>query len=286
MWLQSVNSILYRLPICVDFPAVKKILLVSALIALVLAVVAVLVVVSSMGTLIKTGIEAAGPALTKTEVKLDSASVSLLSGSGEIRGLMIGNPSGYKTPAAIKVGLASLSLDAGSLLKDKVVIRSIKVDAPEITFETNLKANNLSAILANVQAAAEALPGGSTSAPAEKQPATDAKGGRKLEVDEFVLSNAKLSVSASLLGGKELKLSLPEIRLTNLGTGPDGITPAALTKELLSAITTSSVKAAEQAIAGSLKAIGNAASAEAVNGAADSVKNATKGLGDLFKKKN
>ena len=70
----------------------------------------------------------------------------LLSGAGTIKGLVVGNPAGFKTPSAINVGAASLVLEPSSLLSDKIVIKSIKVQGPEITFETNLKDNNLSKI--------------------------------------------------------------------------------------------------------------------------------------------
>ena len=105
---------------------------------------------------IKRGIETVGPRLAKVEIKLDSVSLSLLSGSGEIKRLLVGNPEGYKTPSAIAVGDASLSLQPGTVFSDKVIIKSIHVQAPEITFETelNMKNNNLNKILANLRALA------------------------------------------------------------------------------------------------------------------------------------
>src|SRR6266446_251191 len=102
---------------------------------------------------IKRGVETIGSKLTKVDVKLDAVSLSFLSGSGKIKGLMVGNPEGFKMPSAINVGLASLALKPGALLSDKVLIQSINVQAPEITFETDLRANNLSKILANLEAA-------------------------------------------------------------------------------------------------------------------------------------
>src|SRR5215468_317578 len=110
---------------------------------------------------IKKGVETFGPQITKVSVKLDSVSLSLLSGSGKIKGLIVGNPEGFKSPSAIQVGNASLALQPGSVLGDKVIIKSIAVHAPEITFETDLKQNNLSKIVANLQATT----GGDASSP-------------------------------------------------------------------------------------------------------------------------
>ncbi len=44
-----------------------------------------------------------------------------------------------------------------------------------------------------------------------------------------------------------MALSLPDIHLTDLGTNNDGITPAALTRTVLKAVTTATVKAVSAA---------------------------------------
>ena len=83
-----------------------------------------------------------------------------------------GQPRGYKTPSAINVGAASLALKPSSLLSDKIIIKSINVQGPEITFETDLKNNNLSKILANVQEAT----GGGQKEPAKPQEPSQPEG--------------------------------------------------------------------------------------------------------------
>ena len=90
----------------------KKII-VRLLIALVVVVIlAVLGVGLFLDKAIKAGVETIGPKVTKVDIKLDSVSLSLLSGGGTIKGLVVGNPTGFKTPSAINVGEASLALDA------------------------------------------------------------------------------------------------------------------------------------------------------------------------------
>ena len=121
-----------------------KKLIIRLLIALVVVVIlAVLAMGLFLDEAIKRGVETFGPKLTKVDIKLQSVNLSLLSGAGTIKGLVVGNPEGYKTPSAISVGEATLALKPGSLLSDKIVIKTIKVQAPEITFETDLKHNNL-----------------------------------------------------------------------------------------------------------------------------------------------
>lgn len=260
----------------------KKILIRVVIVLVVLVVLGVIAVGLFLDSAVKKGVETAGPMLTKVDVKLDSVGLSLLSGSGKISGLVIGNPEGYKTPSAIRVGTASLALQPGSLLSDKVVIKSINVQAPEITFETDLKGNNLSKIMANLEAAT----GG-----AQQQPATtkqEKAASKKLQVNDFLISGGKVNVSLTTLGGKSVTVPLPEIHLTDLGTGPEGITAAELAKRVLSEIQKGAVSASSSAVTDLSKQaseLGKQAVDTLNKSATDAAGKATKSLGDLFKKK-
>ncbi len=112
----------------------KKIIIGIVIAVVVLIIAAVVAVAFFLDTAVKRGVETVGPMLTKTEVKLDGVSLSLFSGGGKIKGLVIGNPPGYKTASAISVGSASLAVQPKSLFADKVVIKSINVQAPVVTF--------------------------------------------------------------------------------------------------------------------------------------------------------
>lgn len=240
---------------------------------LLLVALAVFAVHKFLDAGIKKGVETVGPLLTKVDVKLDGVSVSLLSGSGSIKGLMIGNPEGFKSPSAIQVGKASLSLQPSSVMADKVIIKSINVQGPEVTFETDFKGNNLSKLMENVEAATGAFdPTPDTRAEAQSQ--------RKLQVDDFRISGGKLKVSVTALGGRSVSVPLPEIRLTNLGQGPEGITAAELTKKVLRIIEQEAVKAS----AGAVTDLGNQAK-DLVNDATKTATDSIKSVGGLFKKK-
>jgi uncharacterized protein involved in outer membrane biogenesis len=226
-----------------------KKLIVRLLIALVVVVVlAVAAVGLFLDGAIKKGVETFGPRLTKVEIKLNSVSLSLFSGSGTIKGLVVGNPEGYKTPSSINVGTATLALKPGSLLSDKIVIKTINVKGPEITYETDLRHNNLSQILANVQGASssgQAEPA-QPQQPGQPKPAQPA---RKLEVDEFVITGGKIHVNVTTLEGQAAIIPLPDIHLQNLGTGPDGITAAELTQLVLAEIEKVATPAASSVVA-------------------------------------
>lgn len=254
--------------------------LVKIIVALViLAVVAVAALFLSLNSIVKNGVTSFGPEVIKAPIQLDGVSISALSGSGEIRGLVIGNPEGFKTPNAVKLGTASLQVKPMSLLGDKIVVQSIKADGAEITFEGSLSGSNLSKIQENVDAYVASLLG--PAGKEEKKPATP---GKKLQVDELVISNAKINLSMTILGGKSATVPLPDIKLTGLGQGEQGVTPAEVIKVVLKEVMTKTTEAVGGFLSGAGKALTDAA--KNVGGAAaDAAKGVTKGIGDLFKKK-
>lgn len=258
----------------------KKILLFGVIGILLLLVIGVVVAGFFLGSIVKVGMEAVGPKITQTSLKVDSVSVSLLGGSAGVNGLVLGNPEGFKTAQAISVGKAAVSVAPMSILSDKVVIRSVEVRNAEITFEGSpFGANNLNKIMDNVNAIA----GGGKTATNAPAPAGAQKPAKKLEVDDFLITGAKVHVSLTGMGGKEMTLPLPDIHLTDLGKGGDGITPAELTKEVLGQITSATLKAVGSAVTDLGKGATDAAKT-AGKTVGDSVNKIGKGLGGLFGK--
>jgi uncharacterized protein involved in outer membrane biogenesis len=261
----------------------KKLVIRLLIAVVVIVILAVLAVSLFLDRAVKAGVETVGSKVTGVDVKLQSVGLSLLSGSGGLKGLVVGNPPGFKTPWAINVGTASLALEPRSLLADKIIIKSINIQAPQITLETDLRANNLGKILANVQAAAgsgEKEP----AKPSEGAQPKEAKASKKLQVDELVITGGKIHVSMTALGGQSATVSLPDIRLQDLGKGPEGITAAELTQRILAAIE----KEAAQASAGTVSDMGKGAlymAKDLGKGDTNAIEKVTKGLGDLFKKK-
>jgi len=145
----------------------KKIIVRLFLVLVLLALLAVVAVHFLLDSAIKKAVETVGPELTKVTIKLDGVNLSLLTGSGTVKGLVVGNPEGYKTPSAISLGQASLALEPKSLLSEKVIVSSVHVQAPEVTFETDLQHNNLNKLLANLE---EATGGGKDATGGAKEP--------------------------------------------------------------------------------------------------------------------
>ena len=252
----------------------KKILIRSAIVLLILVIVAVVAVGYFLGDIVKKGVETYGPQLAKVSVTVDNVGVSLLGGSGSVKGLEVGNPEGYRSPEAITVGRASAAIKPFSVFSDKVVVRSVRVESPVIHFEGGINENNLTKILENLN---ESSGGTGTNTPAEA--------GKKLQVDDLHITDLIVNVHLTTLGERSFKVTIPEIHLTQLGQGPEGITSADLSRRVLDVVlqnvTTEVAKAATQ-LGKEAMGVATDSASKALTGG---VERATKGLGDLFKKK-
>jgi hypothetical protein len=252
---------------------------------IVIGLVVLLIVVGGavglfLGPIVKKGIEVVGPKITQVAVTVDAVDLSLLTGSAKLKSLVVGNPEGYKTTNAISIGTVAVGVDPFSVLSDKIVVRSIRVEAPEITFEGGLGGNNLSKIMDNVNGTAQ------TGGPVSTNSAGKPKPAKKIEVDDFLITGAKVHGTIVLFGGKEVtlpSLPIPEIHLTDLGKGSDGLTPTELTRAVLSAITSATTKAVAGAATELGKNLGNVGqdAGKAVTSGVDKLKS---GLGGLFGK--
>jgi hypothetical protein len=221
----------------------KKIVWIIGIVALVLIIGAVVVVGLFLDKIVKKGVETVGPKIVQVPVSVDTINLALMTGSAKVRGLVVGNPEGCKSTNAITVGVVAVAVDPLTVFSDKIVVRSIEVRQPEITFEGGLSGNNLSKILDNVNSTAKN--GGPPST--NKTAAASSKPAKKIEVDDLLITGAKIHVILTQLGGKEMNLTLPDIHLVDLGKDGDGITPTDLTRRVLSAITTGTIKAVANA---------------------------------------
>ena len=132
----------------------KKLLLIGV-VGIVIIVGALVFGVSKLGPLIKTAVNTYGPKLTKTELSLGDVSISLLSGKAELKDFFLGNPKGFTSPEAMKVGSIFIDIDEKSITRDTIVIHTIEVIAPAITYEKMRGADNFKTIMNNISSASQ-----------------------------------------------------------------------------------------------------------------------------------
>jgi len=211
--------------------AVWTVLIVLAFIIIVVSLVGFFYI----GTFVKMGIEDYGPQIVKVPVHVAAVDISVLSGTASVKGLVIENPPGCSNPDAIKVGTISIHLDPFSLTSNKILIHSVRVESPEITYERAMNGSNLSKILNNVNSSSPSsneLSNNNSTAPGKPAPT--------IEIDDFVITGAKVNVGIS--GVMSKVLPLPEIHLTNLGKNGNGLSGVELAREILKTLLTDTIK--------------------------------------------
>jgi hypothetical protein len=232
---------------------------------------------SSLDSIVKAAVEKSGSEMTQATVKLDEVKIELTSGQGALRGLTVGNPSGFKSDRALSLGELGLQLDTGSVTTDTIVIKEISITAPEANYEFGLKGSNLDALKQNVDA--YGAQGKDKSKPADSAKPGDE--GKKLIIENLYIRKGNVNVSSTEFQDKTASASLPEIHLTGIGKKTGGATAAEVAEQVLTAITREAARAAATTDIGGLidKAKGSAAGA--LGGA---TKEGASGLKGLFGK--
>ena len=203
--------------------------------ALVLSMIGIGVVSLSLGKIVKSAVEAAGPRVLGAPVALGLVTISPWSGRGTLRDLVIGSPAGFKSPHAARVASIEVKVELSSLLTDTVVVERVAVREPELIWELGPGGSNLMKLQRNAEASAARYGGGTESAPAAKGLA--AKKGKSLLIRDFSVTGGKVGLSAAALDGRGLSAPLPDVRLTNVGGR--GRPPAEAAAQTFRAITSS-----------------------------------------------
>lgn len=190
-----------------------------------LAVVIIGVVVlglSKIGPIVQSAVNTYGPGITKTDVRLGDVNVSLFSAQAKLKDFYLGNPKGFKSPEAMKVGSILVDVAEGSLTQETIVIERIEVLSPQLTYERTLRSDNFQTILNNV------TKGGGKSAKTSGSPSGEPPAAqKKIIIKDFQMKDAKVNLAASMLGqNRSVSTRLPDIHLTNIGDKKGGLIPA------------------------------------------------------------
>lgn len=253
----------------------KKILVRILIGASILMVAAVFFFFFFLNSIVKKGVETAGPQVTKVEVRLGGADISPFSGSGTLKDFFLGNPEGFKSASAFKVGMVKVKIDPKSVFSDTIVIEEVVVDGAEITLEAGPGGINLNKIKSNVEAVAASIQGQPGAKDNSATPA--AKNEKKFIVKDIVIRNVKLNFGMTLVGAQSLP-QLEEIHIRDIGTAGNGVSSAELVKRVINPVFASAIRAGSQALLNVGKGMENLG-----KDGANTLKDATKGIKGLFK---
>jgi hypothetical protein len=182
----------------------------------------------NLDAMVKRAIGHYGSQMTRAQVRVESVQLHTTDGSGRIRGLVIGNPAGFRSAHALKVAVIELQVDIRTLGDPVVVVKRIVIDAPDVIYEKGERWTNFEAIQRNI---AQSLASG-----AANGASSTASPGRRLIVDELVIRHARAHATSAALMGQSVSATLPDIVLHRLGRDEAGLTPAQLGERVTGAL--------------------------------------------------
>jgi hypothetical protein len=230
----------------------KKVLLYLGIGVIALALIGYVTMQFFLGSAVKAGVNKFGPMMTQSKVELSGATLSPLSGVGTLTGLTVGNPQGWSAEPAFHLGKVHVDMEPFSVFKDYILINEIVIEQPEFNYETKIVASNIGDLLKNIEAAV----GGNKAA----EPTAKSGQPIKMAIKKFTLKDGTIRLG---VGPAAIKLPMPPISLTDIGTAEGGITPARVVFAVMRSVTTSIVSASAQALT-KLGGTSGAAAAEGV----------------------
>jgi hypothetical protein len=269
----------------------KKVLIAGVVIIVVIVGI-IFLTLSNLGPIVKKAVNTVGPNITKTDVIVSDVSVSLFSGEAKVKDFFLGNPKGFKSAQAMRVGSIYVDIDESSITKNPIIINKIEIIAPEITYEKTKGSDNFQALLKNVQSSANA------EKKAQSKPESKEGEAKKIVINNVIVKDGKVNLTMAALGGKEVTAPLPDIHLKDIGKEKQGATPAEAFEKIFASlygnITADSVTAIlndglkQMGVIKGLGAEGLKTGGETAQKILESsskdIKSATEGLKGLFKK--
>jgi hypothetical protein len=219
----------------------KKILFVL-LMVFVVGVAVLFVFMQKLDGIVKTQIEVIGTETLGQTVSVDSVSIELKSGAGEINGLEIRNPDGFIDRNAFQMDKIRLGIDIRSVSTSPLILNELSIEAPVVSLEIREDGgSNLDEIIAHLQAQADA-----SKKPEESKDTKEETEPMYVVIKKLRIVGVQLTARHPKLGSEPRELVLPDITLSNVG-GETGIQPSGLGLVIIQSIAEEGVKEALRA---------------------------------------
>lgn len=273
---------------------------------IVLLIVIVLAALFMLDRAARIGIEQGGGYALGVRTTLAEADVRPFSGEFALAGLQVDNPEGFDSPYFMHLGNGFVALDISSIRRQIVELPTFTLEDVELHLLKKDGKTNYGAILESLKRFESG----------EKAPQEDGLG-KKVAIRELAMRDIVVHVDALPMGGEatRLRVEIPEIRLTDVGTGDSKPLEVAavfgvITKAILQAVVETAgtelpgallgelesglgdlaslgdmgVGIATDAAGAAVNAVGGAAEkvGEGIEEAGKGVRDAAEGIGDLL----
>ncbi|MEX0777534.1 MAG: AsmA family protein [Phycisphaeraceae bacterium] len=188
-----------------------KLLLKIVVAAFILVVLVIAGLVLYIDHIALRGVEHSASSALGVNTTLRSIHLGLLSGGASMDEMKVSNPQGFKTNHFLKFDTSEVKVSLGSLTSDLVEIPSLIISDIDINLEKDAKGQaNYKVILDSMKKTDDG-----------QKPA--AKEGKKYVIRQVVFKNVSVHADVVQIGGlfKPVTVTVPEIRLQNVGSGGD-----------------------------------------------------------------
>ena len=197
-------------------------------------------VVANLDSIVAGVVEEVGTDVLKTEVKVSGMAINLKEGKVGIAGLTVANPEGWSSAKVLELEGVEVTLDIPSLSEDVLVIKSIRILQPLIVFESDASGgSNMQTLLDNMN----------SDAPEDSAEEAETSESKEtlLIIDQLNFSGGLVKISSETKPGEVIDLSLPAIKMSDIGRKEGGITPEVaiekVSKKLIEKIISAAAKA-------------------------------------------
>ena len=164
---------------------------------IVIGSIAALILSLSIDSMVQSGLQSTTAEVLNTSVDVEEVSISLLNGSGTIKGFTIHNPESFSDKPAARLQQISIKIKVSSLLSDTVIVEKIRVQKPELFYEQKATGNNFDALTGNMGASSSS--------------------GTNLIVDYLLVENGQVTLTADIGTQKSVIAEFSEIEMEGIG---------------------------------------------------------------------
>lgn len=186
------------------------------------------------GRLLASAIEEGGEIALGVDTEVGGAVYSPIKGEFRTRDIVIANPEGYSDNQFLILGQGRLVTNFGAYFKDVVRIRRLEFENLFLSIEQGLDGSNYGTILDHLERTLAEEDRGGASSGSSKQ----------FTIDALVCTNVAVHMELTTSAGplSSLDVTIPEVRLTRVGTAEGGVSLGRVADQLVRELLRSSIE--------------------------------------------
>ncbi len=230
-----------------------KFIFVTICVILVLLIIAIGVGLYYLDTLLKSGIEKGGAMALGVPTHVDVAHLGVLAGELSLKKLQISNPQGFSSAYFMTVGNLDAAVTPSSLMKDTVEVPYLKLTEVYVSLEKKGDKANYEMILDNIKEFQKGFKSSETKQSSGQPTAQASSSSKRFIIKEISIKDVKVDARVATLGGllgsRTVRVTIPEIKVKNVGTEEGN---AVAIEEVTSVVTAAVLKAVVEQAGGVL----------------------------------